>query len=142
MKEPILEVAESLAENASSYDKQQPILESEIEKLDREIEEEIAKAKPNIEVMLQKMRTRRNRKAYELRDRSKRDSLNMEHLSSSSHTGKVLEQIFVKRFNAVHENQKERSKMQKTSQKLSIDKIYGRLSKDATSMYQMWKTER
>lgn len=32
--------------------------------------------------------------------------------------------------------------MQKTSQKLTIDKIYGRLSKDATSMYQMWKTER
>jgi len=42
----------------------------------------------------------------------------------------------------VHENNKDRQNLKKANKKLSIEMITGRLGKDASRMYEMWKNER
>jgi len=68
------------------------------------------KERPNIKNLVKKFKQRRRQIAEDMRE-SNPKRLKLAHLSSKSRIGLLSEQAVCNRFNAVHENQKGRSKM-------------------------------
>ena len=101
------------------------------------------KEDPEVPKLVNLFKERRKELAKKMREgQIERKTHENDHLDSNSRFGKALELTICNRFNAVHENQKDRAKLLKQDKKLSINTLTDRLVYKAQIRSSKWRIER
>lgn len=117
-------------------------VETEIERLDREIGVEINKANFDSLKMIELVRERRREVALQHKEVHLSNETKAKDMSCHSRIGRFKEKQQCHIFTAIHETKKDRQKMQKSNKTLTIETIKDRLANEAHGISSKWKTER